>query len=198
MPEGAPERRMTLRATAAACTRGHGPAAADIAAIAVGGGIGTVARYLLSQAFPAGHGVPWAIFAINVSGCFAIGLVMVYMLDVWPPRRLLRPFLAIGLIGGYTTFSTYAAGILSLIQDHALARADAYALTSVAAGLVAVWCGVAAARRMSAAPHRDEPTASASGTEPGIRKKLGATRPGAAQRSAGDREESWPRGRRTG
>jgi len=39
---------------------------------------------------------------------------VVYLLDVWPPRRLLRPFLAIGLIGGYTTFSTYAAGVLTL------------------------------------------------------------------------------------
>jgi CrcB protein len=202
MPEGAQRRtaaqqRLTVaRATLAA--RARGPAAADIAAIAAGGGIGTVARYLLSQAFPAGHGFPWAIFAINVSGCFATGLVMVYLLDVWPPRRLLRPFLAIGLIGGYTTFSTYSAGILTLIQDHALARADAYALSSVAAGLVAVFCGVAAARRMSAAPHRNEPSASASGNGRGDRKKLGATTPGAAQQDAGDREDSRPRGRRTG
>lgn len=65
---------------------------------------------------------------------------MVYLLDVWPPRRLLRPFLAIGLIGGYTTFSTYAAGVLTLIREHALARADAYALTSVVAGLAAACC----------------------------------------------------------
>jgi CrcB protein len=65
---------------------------------------------------------------------------VVYLLDVWPPRRLLRPFLAIGLIGGYTTFSTYAAGVLTLIREHALARADAYALTSVVAGLAAACC----------------------------------------------------------
>jgi CrcB protein len=134
--------------------RRSGPGAADLAAIAIGGGLGTVARYLISQAFPAGHGFPWAIFAINVSGSFALGLLMIYLLEVWPPRRLLRPFLAIGLVGGYTTFSTYAAGVVTLINEHALARADAYALTSVAAGLLAVWCGVAAGRRMSGQPRR--------------------------------------------
>jgi CrcB protein len=134
---------------------GHGPA--DIAAIAIGGGLGTVIRYLLSQAFPAGQGFPWAIFVINVTGCFALGLLMVCLLDVWLPRRLLRPFLAIGLIGGYTTFSTYAAGIVTLIRQHALALASAYALASVMAGLVAVWCGMAAARRLAGLPLRERP-----------------------------------------
>lgn len=134
--------------------RGSGPGAADIAAIAAGGGIGSVLRYLLSQAFPAGHGFPWAIFAINVSGCFALGLLMVYLLDVWPPRRLLRPFLAIGLIGGYTTFSTYAAGVMTLLRGRDFALADAYALSSVLAALAAVWCGMKAARAMAKFPAR--------------------------------------------
>src|SRR5262245_17217678 len=71
--------------------RGSGPGLADVAAVAIGGGAGSVLRYLLSQAFPAGNGFPWAIFAVNVSGCFALGLLMVYLLDVWRPRRLLRP-----------------------------------------------------------------------------------------------------------
>ena len=92
-----------------------GPGAADLAAIAAGGGLGSVARYLLSQAFPAGPGFPWAIFTVNVSGCFLLGLLMIYLLEVWPPRRYLRPFLAVGLIGGYTTFSTYAAAVMTLL-----------------------------------------------------------------------------------
>lgn len=150
MPEATQSRTAAVSASLARA-RGPGPGAADIAAIAAGGGIGSVLRYLLSQAFPAGHGFSWAILAINVSGCFALGLLMIYLLEVWPPRRLLRPFLAIGLIGGYTTFSTYAAGIWLLIRAHAVASADAYALTSALAGLVAVWCGVTAARKMSAA-----------------------------------------------
>jgi fluoride exporter len=131
-----------------------GPRAADLAAIAVGGGTGSLARYLLSAAFPAGHGFPWAIFAVNVSGSFLLGLLMVYLLDVWPPRRFLRPFLAIGLIGGYTTFSTYAGGIVTLLTGGRLSLADSYALTSVLAALVAVWCGMKAARAAVALPAR--------------------------------------------
>ena len=129
-----------------------GPGAADLAAIAVGGGLGGVARYLLSVAFPAGHGFPWAIFAVNVSGCFLLGLLMIYLLDVWPPHRFLRPFLAIGLLGGYTTFSTYAAGVMTLLTGGAPALADAYALTTVLAALAGVWAGIRAARLVSTRP----------------------------------------------
>jgi CrcB protein len=167
----------TARQARAARPGGAGPGPADIAAIAIGGGLGTVIRYLLSQAFPAGQGFPWAIFVINVTGCFALGLLMVYLLDVWPPRRLLRPFLAIGLIGGYTTFSTYAAGIVTLIRQHALALATAYALASVIAGLVAVWCGITAARRLSGLPTRGTPGRSAPGARAGGRTDPGRADP---------------------
>ena len=131
-----------------------GPGAADVVAVAVGGGLGSVARYLLSAAFPAGHGFPWAIFAVNVSGCFCLGLLMVYLLEVWPPRRFLRPFLAIGLVGGYTTFSTYAGGVVTLLTGHAPALAVTYALSSIVAALVAVWCGMKAARAAASLPGR--------------------------------------------
>ncbi|HEY2312503.1 MAG TPA: fluoride efflux transporter CrcB [Streptosporangiaceae bacterium] len=134
--------------------QGSGPGAADVVAVAVGGGLGSVARYLLSAAFPAGHGFPWAVFAINVSGCFCLGLLMVYLLEVWPPRRFLRPFLAIGLVGGYTTFSTYAGGVVTLLTGHAPALAVAYALSSIVAALVAVWCGMRAARAAASLPGR--------------------------------------------
>jgi len=131
-----------------------GPGAADLAAVAVGGGVGSVARYLLAAAFPAGHGFPWAIFAVNVSGCFLLGLLMVYLLDVWPPHRFLRPFLAVGLIGGFTTFSTFAGGVLTLLNGRAFALADAYALSSVVAALVAVWSGMKAGRMAAGWPAR--------------------------------------------
>lgn len=131
-----------------------GPGAADVAAVAVGGGIGSVARYSLSAAFPAGHGFPWAIFAVNVSGCFLLGLLLVYLLEVLPPRRFLRPFLAIGLLGGYTTLSTYAGGVMTLLTEHSPALACAYALSSIVAALVAVWCGMKAARLAASLPAR--------------------------------------------
>jgi fluoride exporter len=131
-----------------------GPGAADLAAIAVGGGIGSVARYLLSAAFPAGQGFPWAIFAVNVSGCFLLGFLMVYLLEVWPPRRFLRPFLAVGLLGGYTTFSTYSGGVMTLLVGHRPALADSYALSSVVVALVAAWLGMRTARIAAEVPGR--------------------------------------------
>jgi fluoride exporter len=145
--------RLASRAPARQHQR-SGPGAADLAAVAVGGGIGSVARYLLAAPFPAGHGFPWAVFAVNVSGCFCLGLLLIYLLELWPPRRFLRPFLAIGLIGGYTTFSTYAGGVLTLLLGHRLALADAYALSSIVAALVAVWCGMRAARVVASLPVR--------------------------------------------
>jgi fluoride exporter len=126
--------------------RRPGASMPDLAAIAVGGGLGSVARYGLSTAFPGGYGYPWAIFTVNVSGCFLLGLLMVYLLEVWPPRRYLRPFLAVGLLGGYTTFSTYAAGVMTLLTGRAFALADAYALTSIVAALIAVWAGMKTGR----------------------------------------------------
>jgi len=125
------------------------PAGSDLTAVAVGGGAGSVARYLLSVAVPAGHGFPWGIFIVNVTGCLALGGLMVYLLEVWPPRRLLRPLLAVGLLGGYTTFSTYAAGVLSLLTGRQFALADAYALSSIVAALFAAWLGMVAARKLA-------------------------------------------------
>lgn len=77
---------------------------------------------------------------------------MVFLLEVWRPRRFLRPLLAVGLIGGYTTFSTYVAGVMTLLTAGAAAVAGAYALSSVLAALVAVWCGMKAARAAAKLP----------------------------------------------
>ena len=91
---------------------------------------------------------------MNVSGCFLLGLLMVYLLEVWPPRRLLRPMLGIGLLGGFTTFSTYAAAVMTLLTGGSPAVAVAYALGSIAGAVAAVWCGVRAARTASRLPAR--------------------------------------------
>lgn len=118
--------------------------------VGVGGGIGSVLRYLVGQAVPvAAHGFPWGTLAVNVSGSLLLGLLMVYILEVWPPRRYLRPFVCVGVIGGYTTFSTYVAEIRDLAAAGLWSRADAYALTSLIAGLAAVWCGIVAGRLLA-------------------------------------------------
>lgn len=115
--------------------------------IGAGGALGSAARWGLAQAFPpaAGH-VPWATFAVNVSGCLALGVLMVLVVDVWPPRRFVRPFLGVGVLGGYTTFSTYVLETRALLVDGHLGVATAYLAGSLLAGLLAVWAGLTLTR----------------------------------------------------
>jgi CrcB protein len=123
--------------------------------IALGGGLGSVARYLVSEALPVrpGH-FPWATFLINLSGCFALGVLMAFVVEIWPPRRYLRPFAGIGILGGYTTFSTFAVEIRGLAGHGVWALANAYALNSLVGGLAAVWCGIVLARLIARHPVR--------------------------------------------
>jgi CrcB protein len=118
-----------------------------LAVIALGGGLGSVARYLVSAALPVRTGqFPWATLLINVSGCLLLGALMVFVLEIWPPRRYVRPFAGVGILGGFTTFSTFAVESRGLAAHGAWALADAYALSSLAGGVTAVWCGIALAR----------------------------------------------------
>jgi len=129
-----------------------------VAVIAVGGGLGSIARYGIARAWPTpADGFPWATFVTNVLGSLALGLLMVYVIEVWPPARYRRPFLGVGIIGGFTTFSTYMSETRGLLATHHFARADAYALTSLLAGLAAVWTGIALARVACHKPVRRGP-----------------------------------------
>ena len=76
--------------------------------IAIGGVLGSEARYGLSLALPHPAGaMPWATFLTNVSGCALIGVLMVTITELTSAHRLVRPFVGVGVLGGYTTFSTY-------------------------------------------------------------------------------------------
>jgi CrcB protein len=119
-----------------------------LAAIALGGGLGSVARYLVATALPVRPGgFPWSTFLINLGGSFVLGVLMVFVLDVWPPRRYVRPFVGIGVLGGFTTFSTFAVEVRGLAAHGSWALADAYAVNSLVGGVAAVWCGITLARR---------------------------------------------------
>jgi CrcB protein len=128
-----------------------------LAVIALGGGLGSVARYLVSTAIPVrpGH-FPWATFLINMGGCLALGALMVFVLELWPPRRYVRPFAGIGVLGGFTTFSTFTVEIRGLAAHDAWVLADAYALNSLVGGVVAVWCGITLARLIGRRPVRGD------------------------------------------
>jgi CrcB protein len=114
-----------------------------LAAISCGGVLGALARYGLGEAFP--HW-PWTTLLINVTGCLLIGVLMVLVAEVWPARRLLRPFLGTGFLGGYTTFSTYVVDVQRLVSTGRAAVAVAYLGGTLLSALLAVYLGTVTTR----------------------------------------------------
>ena len=138
--------RARSRAPRPSVWRGQGPV---VAVVALGGAIGAVARYAASLWWPArGGGVPWTTFGINVVGCAVIGVFMVVITDVWAAHRLVRPFFGTGVLGGFTTFSTYAVDIQKLVDEGRPRTALAYLAATLIAALAAVWLGATTARRV--------------------------------------------------
>ncbi len=124
-------------------------------AIAAGGAIGGAGRHLLDVVVPESL-FPWSTFVENVLGCFLLGALMVYLLDVWSPRRYLRPFLAVGVMGGFTTYSAYTSQARQLLMDGHAPIGIVYMFASVAVGVVAVWLGIVLARALSADAVREK------------------------------------------
>ncbi|MEU8341496.1 CrcB protein [Actinomadura meyerae] len=114
-----------------------------LGAVSAGGVLGALARYGLSTAFPNGPGeFPWAVFWVNVSGCLLIGVLMVLITEVRQAHPLVRPFLGVGVLGGFTTFSTYAVDVQRAVEHGAPRVGLAYLALTLAAALAAVLAGV--------------------------------------------------------
>jgi CrcB protein len=113
-----------------------------LAAVSAGGALGALARYGLLLAWPTRHGAfPWGTFVINVAGCFAIGVLMVLVTEVRTAHPLVRPFLGTGVLGGFTTFSTYAEEGRALLVPETVAVAVAYLAGTLLAALAATAAG---------------------------------------------------------
>ena len=117
--------------------------------IAIGGALGSVARYGLSSLVAQGFGetFPWGTLLVNVSGSLVIGA---FAGLTGPDGRLLvapdaRQFVMVGICGGYTTFSSFSLQTLNLVRDGDLLRAGMNVVLSVALCLAGVWLGWAAA-----------------------------------------------------
>jgi fluoride exporter len=132
--------------------RHHGPV---LGAIALGGGLGALARYSLAHLLPTPPGqFPWATFVTNVLGCLLLGVLMVLVTEVWAAHRLVRPFLGVGVLGGFTTFSTYAVEIHTLLRPGTVGVAFAYLAGTLIAAMLAVLAGVLATRAIVGAEAR--------------------------------------------
>jgi len=118
-----------------------------LAGVAIGGGAGATARYLISAAAGClGSGWPWGTLTVNAVGCVAIGSLLALMLTPetaprWSPSPATRAALLVGFLGAFTTFSTYAWEAVDLMMRGRPWRAGGYLLASHALGLAGVWLG---------------------------------------------------------
>jgi len=128
--------------------RAHRAHPGALAAVFLGGAAGTVGRYELGLAWPsaAGHFVT-ATFVINTTGAFLLGLVLTVLLERFGPTRFLRPFLATGLLGGWTTYSAMAVDAAGIGRAGHPWAAVGYVAATLVAGLSAVALGILLGRR---------------------------------------------------
>jgi len=117
---------------------------AILLAVALGGALGSLLRYFVASAIQsvASPGFPWGIFVVNISGGFVMGLIVelgALKLQISPE---VRAFLTVGILGGYTTFSTFSLDSVLLIQRGAYLSAAAYIAGSAALSILALFAGL--------------------------------------------------------
>ncbi len=123
-----------------------------VALVAAGGGAGSLARYGLTRLWPEHAGaVPTTTLFINVLGSFLLGVLVVAVTQVWTAHRLVRPALGTGLIGGFTTFSSFMVQTRTLAADSHPGVAALYLGLSIVLGLLATVVGMQATRELG--PH---------------------------------------------
>ena len=121
-------------------------------AIVVGlaGFAGAISRYAIGTWLGrrSATSFPWATFAINVSGCLALGFLMALFTGRWVPNPDVRAALTVGFLGAFTTFSTFAYESVKLGEDGSSSTATAYVFASVGVGIAAAWLGTVAGRHV--------------------------------------------------
>jgi fluoride exporter len=118
--------------------------------VASGGAIGAAARYLVGvgSARLLGYGFPYGTLAVNVFGCLLMGLLIEAMALRWNIHNELRAFLAVGILGGFTTFSAFSAEFALLVERHDYLAAAIYLIASVGLSIGALFAGLAIVRAL--------------------------------------------------
>jgi len=122
----------------------------QVIAIAAGGALGSVLRYGLSAWVYtlAGRGFPYGTLVINVLGCLAMGILFVLLVERTDASAVWRAGLLIGVLGGFTTFSTFSIETFNLIEQGAMAKAAGNMAASLFLCVGATWLGVILARQL--------------------------------------------------
>lgn len=143
----APSNDRRRREAAAKRLRARRSQVVIVLALGCGGIVGALARYAVSLALPITQGqFPWSTFIINVTGSAVLGFLLTLLIEQFPRGRLVRPLIGTGVIGAYTTFSTFEVDALLLFRGHHILTGVSYVIASLLAGLLAVWLGVSGAR----------------------------------------------------
>jgi fluoride exporter len=122
-------------------------------AAALGGVLGALGRWGVAEALPHHPGAwPWATLLVNLTGCLVLGVLLGALFALHPDHPWLRPFLGTGVLGGYTTFSTFAVETVELADVGAWATAVAYVAASVLGGVLAAAAGVVLGRALAPRP----------------------------------------------
>jgi CrcB protein len=118
--------------------------------VALFGAVGAVSRYVVDRAIEqrSESVFPWATFTVNLTGCLLFGVLTGALVDRHDTPAWLRVGIVMGFVGGYTTFSTYAAEALDLTEERKFAVAALYAAGSVALGMLAVFAGLRLGRQL--------------------------------------------------
>jgi len=122
----------------------------QLIAIAAGGAVGAVLRYWMSTATYAllGRGFPYGTLLVNVLGSFLMGLATVFLLERFAVSTEWRAAILIGVLGAFTTFSTFSMETYNLVVDGAVLKAMLNILFSVILCLLAVWLGIVLGRQL--------------------------------------------------
>ena len=120
----------------------------QLLAVAAGGAAGAVLRWLMAGAVQrfSGGAFPWGTFAVNALGSFLLGFLFVWLIERSTASELVRLALTVGMLGAFTTFSTYSLESIRLLQEGALGMAAANVMGQVIVCLVLTWLGIQLAR----------------------------------------------------
>ncbi|MGC2857061.1 fluoride efflux transporter CrcB [Novispirillum sp. DQ9] len=119
-----------------------------VLAVAVGGAAGSVARFAVSSLLGRwlGTGFPWGTVAVNITGCLIMGLLAGFAAQRWSLGLEARALIFTGVLGGFTTFSTFSLDIVTLVERGSWGAAVFYGTSSVALGILGLILGLSVAR----------------------------------------------------
>lgn len=115
----------------------------EMIAVIIGGAVGALLRFLLStvinQALPKNY--PWGIWVVNILGCFAMGIIAALFAHKHMNSAFLRAGIVIGVLGGFTTFSSFSLDTFTLYQNSMQLTAVFYVISTVVLSILATWLG---------------------------------------------------------